>query len=119
MEEIYSRLKLEDDEGWVLCEATLGKDRVLELDENLCDLMARWELENSISPPKFLWKKKYFNNPKRIPTNPEAFELIYHQAVHDVLLGLLPVSEEEALKLGVLQLQATHGDYSPDKRTIE
>lgn len=118
IEEIYSRLKLEDD-GWALCEATLGKDRVLELDENLCDLMAKWDIENNISPPKFLWKKKYFFNPRKIPNNTQAFDLLYYQAVHDVLFGLLPVSEEDAMELGTLHVQATLGDYSPEKKQIE
>lgn len=51
-------------------------------------------------------------------SDPATLNLLYHQAVHDVVKGLLPFSLEESTKLAALQLQFVHGDSNAKKQIV-
>ena len=42
-----------------------------------------------------------------------AKDLVYIQAVHDVVSSVYTVTQEEALKLAGLQVQVVYGDHNP------
>jgi hypothetical protein len=49
-----------------------------------------------------------------VMADPVAVDLLYVQAVHDVVNNRYPVKEKDVTVLAALQLQATYGDYQPD-----
>jgi acyl-CoA-binding protein len=51
-------------------------------------------------------------------TDPVALNLLFHQAVNDVVKGLIPFSLEESTKLAALHLQYVHGDSNAKKQII-
>lgn len=64
----------------------------------------------------FLYKAKLVlkTSNKEIMSDPEAINLIYIQAVHDVVTARYPIKADDISVLAALQLQATFGDYNPD-----
>jgi len=67
----------------------------------------------------FLYKSKLVlkTTNKEIMADPEAVNLIYIQAVHDVVTSRYPINEKDITVLAALQLQATFGDYQRDTHT--
>jgi hypothetical protein len=61
-----------------------------------------------------VFKKKIFLDPKKETTDPAYAALEFHQAVYDVLMGFLPVTENVAVPLGALKLQLQIGDAPMD-----
>ena len=90
-------------------------ERCLDKDEKPADLMKEWELDKkSKNPPCFLFKKKIFlKDDEREMQDPVAKDLVYIQAVHDVISSVYNVTQEEALKLAGLQVQVVYGDHNP------
>jgi hypothetical protein len=64
----------------------------------------------------FLYKAKLVlkTSNKEIMSDPEAVNLIYLQAVSDVVTSRYPANEKDVTVLAALQLQSTHGDYKKD-----
>lgn len=87
----------------------------MDKDEKPADLMKEWELDKkSKVPPSFLFKKKIFlRDDEREMQDPVAKDLVYIQAVHDVITSVYNVTQEEALKLAGLQVQVVYGDHNP------
>jgi len=81
--------------------------------------MSNWEkIRKGTSSIKLIFKKRYFGNPKQAVTDPVAFDLLFHQAVHDVITGILPVDREDATILAGFHVQILQGDAS-DKPITE
>jgi hypothetical protein len=60
-----------------------------------------------------LFKKKVFlKDDEREMQDPVAKDLVYIQAVHDVVTSVYNVTQEEALKLAGLQVQVVYGDHN-------
>jgi hypothetical protein len=107
---------------WSLYEVApaIDYERPLREVENVCDLMAGWEL---FEKPKNLakdvifslvFKKKVFMDPRRFePEDSILFSLLYAQTADNVLKGKYPASIDTAVQLGGLVLQAAYGDYGP------
>lgn len=53
-------------------------------------------------------------NDPEIMADPNAVNMIYIQAVHDVVTFRYPVNEKDITVLAALQLQASYGDFQPD-----
>jgi len=59
-----------------------------------------------------IFKKRYFGNPKQLVTDPVAFDLLFHQAIHDVVTGILPMDREDATILAGLHINVVQGEDS-------
>jgi hypothetical protein len=64
----------------------------------------------------FLYKAKLVlkTTNKEIMSDPECVNLIYLQAVSDVVTSRYPATEKDVTVLAALQLQANHGDFKKD-----
>lgn len=110
-------------------------ERLLTAKERILDVVASWENEpldsednrtGSKNAPvyksiynKLLYKAKLVlkMNVPEIQTDVEAINLLYIQAVHDIVTDRYPVKEKDIVVLAALQLQATNGDYKPNVHT--
>jgi len=65
---------------------------------------------------QFLYKAKLVlkTSDPDVMADPEAVNLIYIQAIHDIITARYPVKEKDITVLAALQLQATFGDYQPE-----
>jgi hypothetical protein len=107
-------------------------ERLLESKERVLDVIASWENEppdtednhtGSKNAPAYhslynqlLYKAKLVLklDIHEIVSDMEAINLLYIQAVHDIITDRYPVKEKDTTVLAALQLQALHGDYRPD-----
>ncbi len=113
---IIKRLDLMAGDTFAVFEKRDDFERCLDKDEKPADLMKEWELDkkNQKNPPCFLFKKKIFlKDDEREMQDPIAKDLVYIQAVHDVVSSVYNVTQEEALKLAGLQVQVVYGDHNP------
>jgi len=115
-------------------------ERLLDPKDRLLDVLASWEniadekneaakdpkkaaaAEKTASRPKynaFLFKAKLVlkTSDPDIMADPEAVNMIYIQAVHDVITWRYPVNEKDITVLAALQLQAQYGNYKDDTHT--
>jgi len=67
----------------------------------------------------FLYKAKLVlkTSDPDVMADPEAVNMIYIQAVHDVITWRYPVNEKDITVLAALQLQATFGNYNEETHT--
>jgi len=77
---------------------------------------AKKALEKKVSFNSFLYKAKLVlkTTNKEIMSDPECVNMIYLQAVSDVVTSRYPANEKDVTVLAALQLQATHGDFKKD-----
>ncbi len=132
-EMITSRIHLVFTEPFALYEVgSANVERLLDPKERILDVIASWENEppdiedNSVGSKhareyhsiysQLLYKAKLVLklNVPEISTDAEAINLLYIQAVSDVVTDRYPVKEKDSVVLAALQLQATHGDYKPN-----
>jgi len=121
--EMTLRLRLKEE--FSLCVGVLNKqtaqERKLKGSDIICDLLNQWETaekKEMSTIHRLFFKKKFFDEPQKQVNDPVAANLLYHQGVHDVVLNLLPVTKEDVVTLGGLQLQVLHGDSSPDNKVL-
>lgn len=71
-----------------------------------CDLISTWELDDpNLEISRFSLRKTFFSNSEVTILDPIVVDIVYHQAKKEVLEGVLPVSEELAVELAVLNLK--------------
>jgi myosin-7 len=121
--------------GWALYESTPQTEHFIRNHEYIGDILAEWEVDRrssvklkpyqtitrggatqalGLGDAKFVFRKRLFLDPKKIPTDPCEYGLLYAQAVHScVRADEFPVSESTALKLAGLQAQIVWGDAKP------
>lgn len=98
-----------------------GDERKLNAKERVLDILAVWqhiELESIANNEPiteseefyFLYKVRYFIDVN--PADKNAVELMYRQAVHDVINATYLCRAEDSFILGAIQLQEEFGDYS-------
>ena len=111
--DIKSQLGVAALDGWSFYEVApaIEYERPLKESDNVCDLMAAWELyekpKNVTKDVLFslLFKKKIFIDPKRDdPADPVLGPLVYAQAVDNVIRGRYPVTQEEVRTSSCLAL---------------
>jgi hypothetical protein len=118
---IAQKLGLRTEKPFALYEvSSTEEERVLDADERVLDLVAYWcriELEEKhkkgktadIEEFRFVYKVRYFFD---VPDNDHAaVELMFIQAVHDVVDARYPCSEQDACTLAALQVQEEFGDH--------
>jgi hypothetical protein len=79
-------------------------------DANKKVVKERWEFKSFLYKAKLVLK----TSNKELMEDPEAVNLIYIQAVSDVVTNRYPSNEKDITVLAALQLQATFGDYKRD-----
>jgi hypothetical protein len=117
---IVKRLDLTAGDTFAVFEKRDDFERCLDKDEKPADLMKEWEQDKkSKVPPCFVFKKKIFlKDDEREMQDPIAKDLVYIQAVHDVITSVYNVTQEEALKLAGLQVQVVYGDHNPATHVV-
>lgn len=123
--------------------AEANVERILDPNDRILDVQAAWENQPKetsvvVEDPKkagarkkgetkvvmkkvtaynaFLYKAKLVlkTSNQELMSDPEAINLIYIQATHDVVTARYPVNEKDITVLAALQLQATFGDFKKD-----
>mmetsp|Transcript_11327 Transcript_11327/g.21550 ORF Transcript_11327/g.21550 Transcript_11327/m.21550 type:complete len:752 (-) Transcript_11327:204-2459(-) len=79
-------------------------------DANKKVVIQRWEFKSFLYKAKLVLKTAN----KELMADPEAVNLIYIQAVSDVVTARYPSNEKDITVLAALQLQASFGDYKRD-----
>lgn len=112
---IIKRLDLTVHDTFAVFEKRDDWERVLDKDEKPGELQREWDADKRAkNPPCFLFRKKVFlKDDEREMQDPVAKDLVYIQAVHDVITSVYNVTQEEALKLAGLQVQVVYGDHNP------
>ena len=112
---IIKRLDLSIDDCFALFEKKNNWERCLDGDERPVELMKHWDSDSKKGDKcMFIFKKKIFlKDDEREMEDPVAKDLVYIQAVHDVIEGLYDVSVEDAAALAGLQVQVVFGDHNP------
>lgn len=96
-----------------------GEERILEENTRLLDVVARWERvvkEQKMTaeePFRFVFKAELVlkTSNKKLIEDEIALDLLYIQAIHDVVHERYPYEEKDCPSLSALQLQASFGDY--------
>jgi len=106
-----------DTTTWTLFEQVLLKDILdneipLSHEQKIGDILARWEKASSTQTSfRLVFKKWLFHDAEKQDTDGRVVSLLFHQAVHTVLLGKHPLTEEEVAQLSAYLLQIEHGDF--------
>jgi hypothetical protein len=113
---VVEKIGLKDAEQFAIYEAVDYMERSLREAELIGDVLAKWEKNyTNVKILKIVFKKKIYLVPQEDSRDPVAKDLIFHQAVYDVISGRLAVSEQDALKLAGYQMQCFWGDFDPSK----
>lgn len=94
----------------------LYQERDLSPDDKVSDSLSKFEnLQVAMKEQKMtvnvklLFKKRLFLSKEL--NNAMEKELVFHQAVTDLLMGVLPCSEEDVVALAALKLQVTNRSF--------
>jgi myosin-7 len=105
-----------------------GTERVLEDDMRVLDVLGAWErvvsekrLPGGSENFRLVFKAELVlkTSDKNLLEDEEALNLMYMQAVHDVVTERYPSESKDCPSLAALQLQASFGDYKADTHTID
>lgn len=112
---VTERLELKESSCFALFEKKDDWERCLEPDEKPSDIMKSWPPDQKEeNAPKFLFKKKTFiRDDDREMQDPVAKNLLYIQAVYNVINGDYTCNHEQACKLAGLQVHIVYGDHAP------
>lgn len=102
-----------------------GDERILEENTRILDVVARWERvikEQKLTadePFRFIFKAELVlkTSYKALVEDENALNLMYVQAVHDVVNERYPYEEKDCPSLAALQFQAAYGDFDPTMHT--
>lgn len=122
---VARKLNLRDNKGFGLYEViddNVNEERCVVDTELVGDSMQRFEdmEKKGQKNCQFVYKRKIFLNPEEEPTDPVLRDLLFHQAVHDIVHDKYPlVSERDAVKQASFQLQILWGDHDPTKDAVK
>jgi len=120
---VVERIGLKEDSCFALFEKKDDWERCLEYDERPGDLMKQWGGDNDAKKAKtseeqpppflFLFKKKIFlKDDEKELLDECARNLVFIQALANVIESVYVSTVEEALRLAGLQMQATYKDHN-------
>ena len=113
---VVEKIGLKESDQFAIYETVDYMERSLREAELIGDVLAKWEKNyTNVKILKIVFKKKVFLVPQEDSRDPVAKDLIFHQAVYDVISGKIPVTEQDALKLAGYQMQCFWGDFDPSK----
>lgn len=121
---IKERLGLGDAaRGFSLFEVFGSLERHMLPYEKVADAIYKWEKyalsTNARHELKLTFKKRLFIGPFAIPKNPVEFDLLLHQALHDVKHDRFPMTAKEAAFLlslrAQVELRGSDGSQAPSK----
>eukprot|EP01119_Soliformovum_irregulare_P011679 TRINITY_DN294_c0_g2_i4.p1 TRINITY_DN294_c0_g2~~TRINITY_DN294_c0_g2_i4.p1 ORF type:complete len:1395 (-),score=561.67 TRINITY_DN294_c0_g2_i4:6-4190(-) len=108
--EAYKSVGLVGAEGFALYEVSNELERSLRDEENIGDIIAKWEQYKALMFSKGLttdytivFKKQIFINPTADIPDPVEYDLTFHQAISAVLKGSCHTDLKTALHLAALQ----------------
>ena len=112
-QQVIKRIDLKVDDCFSIFEKKDQWERCLDAEEKPAELMKEWDMDEK-KDEKFIFKKRIFlKEDDKEMQDPVAKDLVYIQAVNDVITCQYNVSLEEALKLSGLQVQVVYGDHNP------
>lgn len=106
-------------QGFSLFEVFGSLERNMLAGEKVADAMFKWEKyaksTNSTKQLMLTFKQRLFLGPFITPTDEVEFNLVFHQAIDNVINDRYPVDAKDAAKLAALRAQSELGDYEgPD-----
>ena len=122
---VARKINLRDFKGFSLFEViddNVDEERCVPDTELIGESMQRFEeLEKKGQKNcQLVFKRKIFLNPEEEPTDPVLRDLLFYQAIHDVVHDRYPlISERDAVKQASFQLQICWGDHDPARDTIK
>lgn len=104
-----------------------AEERILDEDVRILDVVSAWERiakEKKLAdlePFRLVFKAELVlkTSDKNLIEDEEALDLMFIQAVHDVVNERYPAEVKDCPSLAALHLQASFGDYQPDMHTID
>ena len=112
-QQVIKRIDLKVDDCFSIFEKKDQWERCLDSEEKPAELMKEWDMDEK-KDEKFIFKKRIFlKEDDKEMQDPVAKDLVYIQAVNDVITCQYNVTLEEALKLSGLQVQVVYGDHNP------
>eukprot|EP01114_Cavostelium_apophysatum_P013166 TRINITY_DN3125_c0_g1_i3.p1 TRINITY_DN3125_c0_g1~~TRINITY_DN3125_c0_g1_i3.p1 ORF type:complete len:2243 (+),score=811.97 TRINITY_DN3125_c0_g1_i3:147-6875(+) len=112
--------------GFALYEVSNDLERSLSLEENIGDVISKWEnykqvmMTHGLSADFAIFmKKQIYLTPQSDPQDIVEYDLLYHQAVATVLKGTWACDEKTAVTLGALQQLFEKGQPESENATIE
>ena len=112
-QQVIKRIDLKVDDCFSIFEKKDQWERCLDAEEKPAELMKEWDMDEK-KDEKFIFKKRIFlKEDDKEMQDPVAKDLVYIQAVNDVITCQYNVTLEEALKLSGLQVQVVYGDHNP------
>lgn len=102
-------------------------ERILDDESRILDVIASWERIISekkittVEPFRLVFKAELVlkTTDKNLIEDEEALNLMYIQAVHDVVSERYPAEPNICPSLAALQLQATFGDYNSNQHNVD
>ncbi|KAJ3033378.1 cytochrome c oxidase subunit 1 [Rhizophlyctis rosea] len=118
-ESLLDRMKLRDLPGFAIFEQFGGIERAVEDNEKISDLMYKWEKysqeEHMSDHVRFVLKKRLYTDPFTANETEMEENLELAQVLADVKADMFPLTDEEAVLIVALDIQANYGDSLPDK----
>jgi len=117
---VIDKIDLKESNCFSIFEQYGDYERCLESEEKVNDIMKQWKENGKEKDAKFLFKKKIFlkNETKEAQEmqDPVAKNLLYIQAVYNVINSIYPCPskdpEKTAILLGGLQLHIVYGEHN-------
>jgi hypothetical protein len=122
---VSRKINLRDFKGFSLFEViddNVDEERCVLDTEMIGESMQRFEeLEKKGHKNcQLVFKRKIFLNPEEEPTDPVLRDLLFYQALHDIVHDRYPlISERDAVKQASFQLQILWGDHDPARDTVK
>ncbi|XP_077271011.1 unconventional myosin 81F isoform X1 [Temnothorax americanus] len=132
------KLGLRSLEGWAIYQSRPDGEEHVRAHDYLYDVIAAWEMKQcklntaqstfstlrrgnnttlGSGDNRFVFKRRLFRNPREISQDPVEVNMLYAQAVYNVVkCDDFPVSEKVALQLAGLQAQVSLGDPKDNDR---
>ncbi|KJE90233.1 myosin-X [Capsaspora owczarzaki ATCC 30864] len=117
---VKERIGLKKDvQGFSLFEVFGPLERNMLPSEKVADAIFKWEKyaksTHSNKSLRLTFKQRLFTGPFSTPADPVEFNLVFHQAIDDVVGDRFPVTTPEAVRLAALRAQVELGDCDKQK----
>eukprot|EP00698_Gefionella_okellyi_P006140 TRINITY_DN15584_c0_g1_i1.p1 TRINITY_DN15584_c0_g1~~TRINITY_DN15584_c0_g1_i1.p1 ORF type:complete len:338 (+),score=65.91 TRINITY_DN15584_c0_g1_i1:35-1015(+) len=116
---VAQKLELQDTEFFALYEVNNDNEQLLDGSKRPSDIMRGWyERDPTGKTSKFVMKRRLFFKNKPLTKDPVCQNLLWIQAVYDVINSNYPCTAEEAVKLAGIQVYCSYGDHNPSLHQV-